>query len=115
MIPIAVLAVLALALAAKLLLVDGAIGLILRNIFRNQSAVRTAWIGDGGWVALSRRLGLRYAIALVIASFAWIFVGGTILPDTEIGAWLLFGPSLLLLAAGVALGVLRGARWIADA
>ena len=83
-------------------------------MFRAWPDARDAFVGGGSWISFSRRFGRAYAIGAMVLAFAWIFVGGAILPNTENGAWLLFGPAILLTGIGVGLGALVVCRWVVD-
>jgi hypothetical protein len=85
-----------------------------RQMFRAWPDARESFIGRGSWIAFSRKFGRAYAIGSIVLAFAWIFLGRSIVPNTQVGAWLLFGPALLLIAIGVSLGVLVVCRWIVD-
>jgi hypothetical protein len=85
--------------------------LSFRRLFRNRPAARETFRSGGRWIAFSKSFGPRYALASIIASFVWLFVGMKLIPDTGIGAWVLFGPCLILIAVGVTLAALSIARW----
>lgn len=87
--------------------------LILRDVLRNDPSARKAFVGQGSWVDFSRRFGARYVFAAFAAAFVWILVAANVIPDTEIGAWLVFGPALACIALGGALGALCAVRWLA--
>ena len=87
----------------------------VRDYVRGRPELRGAWLGNGSWVAFSRRFGLAYAVACIAGAFIWMLAAAQFIPDTEAGAWLLFGPSIVLIIVGVALGVLYVARRVADA
>ena len=86
----------------------------LRQMFRAWPDARESFVGRGSWIAFSRKFGRTYAIGAIALAFAWIFLGGSIVPDTEVGAWLLFGPAIFLMVIGVSLGALVVCRWIVD-
>ena len=90
------------------------IAVALRRIFRVWPDAREAFIGRGAWIALSRRFGPGYAVGASGLALAWFCLGISILPDTQLGAWLLFGPTVLLAGASLALGALAACRWIVD-
>ncbi len=85
-----------------------------RNILRDMPEAKTLFMGSGSWIAFSRRFGLPYVLALLVISFIWLPVGMRLLPDTDVGGWLLFGPMLVSMSLGVALGALRIMRWMVD-
>jgi hypothetical protein len=78
----------------------------LREMFRSTPEAREAFVGSGSWIGFSRRFGLPYAIGALALAVAWIVVGSSTVPDTELGAWLLFGPTMLLGTVGICLGAL---------
>jgi hypothetical protein len=98
----------------RFMLVDGSLAVLFREYLRRWPGAKSAFVGNRRWIAFSKRFGLPYAIACVAAAFAWIFIGQVFLPNTTTGAWLLFGPMLLLIAVAAMLGGLRAIRWIAD-
>lgn len=110
--PPAFMVVLATGSLAGTLLLPGIVAFAAREMFRRSPAATAAFIGPGSWIALSKRFGVRYAVAGLVAPFTWILVGPRFLPDTDLGAWLLFGPALLSIALGVSLGALAVARWM---
>jgi hypothetical protein len=81
-------------------------------MFRRWPEARAAFVGRGSWI--TKRFGLPWIVGFLIAPFAWLFGGTKLVPNTEIGAWLLFGPALISLVVGVGLGALRIMRAIAD-
>jgi len=83
----------------------------MRVLFRQSPALREAFIGRGRWIAISRRFGLPYVIGALVAPFVWVLAAHRLIADTELGAWLLFGPALLSIVVGVCLGALLIARW----
>jgi hypothetical protein len=85
-----------------------------RQMFRAWPDARDAFVGRGSWLSFSRRFGRAYAVGALALAFAWILVGSRLLPDTTIGAWLLFGPAILLIAVAVSLGALVVCRWAVD-
>jgi hypothetical protein len=85
-----------------------------RRMLQAWPGLRQAFVGNGAWIAFSRKFGRIYAIGAVVLAFAWMFLGRSIVPNTNVGAWLLFGPAMLLLVIGVSLGALVVCRWIVD-
>lgn len=85
----------------------------LKTLFRARPDARPP-DRTAAWVRFSRRFGAPYAIALIVISFAWAAVGGHFLPDTAFGAWLVLGPSLVTVAAGIVLGAMAVVRWAMD-
>jgi hypothetical protein len=82
-----------------------------RDYIRGWPELRKVWLGNGSRVAFSRRFGLAYAIACIAGAFIWMLAALRFIPDTEAGAWLLFGPSMALIIVGVVLGMLS--TWLA--
>ena len=89
-------------------------GTALRNFFRTWPDAREAFVGRGSWVSFSRRFGRPYALAALALAFVWILLGSRVVPNTTVGAWLLFAPAILLIVAGVFLVALIVCRWIVD-
>jgi hypothetical protein len=85
-----------------------------RNYLKSWPELHEAWLGNGRWVAFSRRFGLAYAIACIAGAFIWMLAADRFVPDTEAGAWFLFGPSMALIVIGVVLGMLYVARRVAE-
>ena len=86
----------------------------LRQIFRNWPDARDTFVGRRGWISFSRRFGRIYALGAFALAFAWILVGGRLVPHTTVGAWLLFAPAFLLLVVSVTLAALVVLRWVVD-
>jgi hypothetical protein len=109
--------ILVLGIAGKIAL-DGMFLSAAREFMRSQPDARQAFIAGGGWARFSRRFGLPYAIALIVGGLAWIAVGAElvpdVVPDSDVGVWILFGPSLAMMFLGVVLGVLWAARLVVD-
>jgi len=95
------------------MLVPGASALAMRAAFRRLPEARQAFVGGGRWIAFSRRFGAPYAVGAIAAGFIWIWLANGFVPNTSLGAWLLFGPAMLSLFVGVGLGGLAVARWAA--
>lgn len=110
---VSIIAIIVAAVLAKLV-IDRLIFTTVRDYVKSWPELRKALL-DGSWVAFSRRFGLPYAIACIAGAFIWMLAANHFIPDTEMGALLLFGPSLTLAVVGVVLGVLYVARRIADA
>jgi hypothetical protein len=85
-----------------------------REIMRSSPEARQAFIAAGGWACFSRKFGLPYAIALIVGGFVWLVVCGKLVPDTNLGAWIIFGPSFTMLILGALLGTLWAARRVVD-
>ncbi len=86
----------------------------LRKLFRNWPDARNAFVGRGSWVSFSRRFGRTYALMALAVAFAWILLGARLIPDTIVGAWLLFAPAILLMVGSVLLAALVVCRWVVD-
>jgi len=86
----------------------------LRQVFRTWPDARDAFVGHGGWISFSRRFGRTYALGALALAFAWIFLGAHLVPNTTVGAWLLFAPAILLIVASVVLAALVVCRWVVD-
>jgi hypothetical protein len=86
----------------------------IRERFRTWPEARDAFVGSGSWISFSRRFGRAYALGAFALAFAWIFAGAHSVPDTTVGAWLLFGPAILLIAVSVVLAALAVCRWVVD-
>jgi len=84
----------------------------IRDLFRQWPEARASFVGSGRWIGFSRRFGLRYAIPMLIAPFVWVVIAAKLVPDTDVGAWLIFGPAIAALAGGVILGGLVVMRWM---
>ena len=89
-------------------------GTALRELFRTWPDARDAFVDRGSWISFSRRFGRPYALAALAIAFAWIFIGARLVPNTTVGAWLLFGPAILLIVASVFLASLIVCRWVVD-
>ncbi len=87
----------------------------LRELFKAWPEARDAFVGGGAWISFSRRFGKAYALGALALAFGWILVGARLVPDTTVGAWLLFGPAILLMVVSVALATLVVCRWIVEA
>jgi hypothetical protein len=85
-----------------------------RELFRAWPSARDAFVGRGYWISFSRRFGRAYALGAVTLGFAWIFTAAHVVPDTPVGAWLLFGPAILLIVVGAMLAALVVCRWAVD-
>jgi hypothetical protein len=103
-----------LVVVANGLFADTAWAYTLREMIRGTPGTREMWIGDGRWVAFSKRFGSAYGIAAVAIAFLWVLAGTAVLPDTVLTFWLIFGPSLVLLVIGVVILMLRFGRWLGD-
>ena len=86
----------------------------LRILFRSMPEAREAFVGNGSWIRFSRRFGRAYAIASFALAFSWFITAISIAPNTEFGAWLIFGPTILFFLIGVLLGGLVVLRWVVD-
>jgi hypothetical protein len=93
---------------------DGMFLSAAREFMRSRPDARQAFIAGGGWARFSRRFGLPYAIALIVGGLAWIVVFANLVPDTDIGTLILFGPSIVMTILGVVLGALWAARLVVD-
>ena len=98
---------------------DGILLSAMREVMRRRPDARQAFIAGGGWARFSRRFGLPYAIALVVGGFGWVMVSTelflkTDLLNTDLGIWIIFGPSLAMMFLGIVLGVLWAARRVVD-
>ena len=87
---------------------------VLRQIFGTWPDARDAFVGRGSWISFSRRFGRAYALGALALAFAWILLGAHLVPNTAIGAWLLFAPAILLIVASVVLAALVVCRWVVD-
>lgn len=87
---------------------------VFRQIFRAWPDARDAFVGRGSWISFSRRFGKTYALGALALAFAWIVLGAHLVPDTVVGAWLLFAPAILLIVASVVLAALVVCRWVVD-
>jgi hypothetical protein len=87
---------------------------VVRDVLRNDPAAREAFVGKGNWIAISRRFGVPYVASAFVASLGWLLLVAQLVPDTALGAWLLFAPAIAFIILGVLLGALRVARWMAD-
>jgi hypothetical protein len=85
-----------------------------RQLLRAWPDARNAFVGRGSWISFSRRFGIGYAIVALVLAFGWVVIGAHLVPNSPIGALLLFGPSFLLLIVGVCLGALVVSRWVVD-
>lgn len=85
-----------------------------RELFRAWPEARDVLVGGGAWIPFSRRFGRAYALGALLLAFAWIVAGTGLVPDTTAGAWLLFGPAILLIAIGTILAMLVVARWVVE-
>ena len=89
-------------------------GTALRKLFKTWPEARGALIGRGSWISFSRRFGRAYALAALALAFAWILLGARLVPNTAVGAWMLFAPAILLIVASVFLAALVVCRWVVD-
>ena len=87
---------------------------VVRDVLRSDPAAKEAFVGQGAWIDFSRRFGPPYAAGAFASSLGWIAVGPYLIPDTKLGAWLLFIPAIVLMIVGVCLGAHCVARWVAD-
>jgi hypothetical protein len=85
-----------------------------RELFRAWPEARDAFVGGGAWIALSRRFGKAYALGALLLAFTWVVASAGLVPNTTAGAWLLFGPAILLMAIGIILAMLVVVRWVVD-
>lgn len=86
----------------------------VREIFRAWPEARDAFVSGGAWVPFSRRFGKAYALGALLLAFTWVVAGAGLVPNTTAGAWLLFGPAILLMAIGIILAMLVVVRWVVD-
>jgi hypothetical protein len=86
----------------------------IRGLFRRWPDAKTSLTGNGRWIKFSRRFGLPYILALFATALVWVSVGAFLIPDTPVGAWVLFGPPIFCTALGSVLGMLRVSRWEVD-
>jgi hypothetical protein len=84
-----------------------------RNM-RDQPAARRAFVGGGAWVGFSKRFGAPYVIGFIVLAAVWMVIFANLIPHTELGALILFGPSTIFIVLGCALGALRAARWMVE-
>jgi hypothetical protein len=85
-----------------------------REVFRAWPEARDAFVGGGAWIPFSRKFGKAYALGALLLAFTWVVAGAGLVPNTTAGAWLLFGPAILLMAVGVILAMLVVVRWVVD-
>lgn len=114
MLSLAVIFLLVLVAFASAIFWPAAYGTALRDFFRTWPDARAAFIGGGAWISFSRKFGKAYALAALALAFAWILAGAGLAPDTTAGAWLLFGPAILLILVAIGLAGLVVCRWIVD-
>jgi hypothetical protein len=108
---IAIWALLVLGGLAGAMLLPSVSAFTMRALFRQSPEAKRAFVGRGRWIAFSKRFGLPCVVGAVAAAFIWIWLAPRFLPDTEVGAWLLFGPAIFSMMLGVCLGALVIARW----
>lgn len=96
------------------LAVDGLLSIVARDYVTRWPRLRQAWLGKGSWVAFSRRFGMPYAAALLTSSLVWVLATAKLAPNTNTGVLLVFGPSMMMMIAGVVLAMLSIARRIGD-
>jgi hypothetical protein len=89
-------------------------GNALRKLFRTWPDARDSFVGRGSWISFSRRFGKTYALAALATAFVWMLLGARFVPDTIVGAWLLFAPAILLIVVSVFLTALVVCRWVVD-
>ena len=112
--PVAVFLLLVFAAIASAMFWPAVYATTLRQIFRTWPDARDAFVGRGSWISFSRRFGRTYALGALALTFAWILLGAHLVPDTTVGAWLLFAPAILLIVASIVLAALVVCRWVAD-
>jgi len=87
---------------------------VVRDVLRNDPAAKEAFVGNGNWIAFSRRFGAPYVAGAFAISLVWVLLGAGLVPDTDFGAGLLFVPSFAFIMVGACLGAFRLARWMVD-
>jgi hypothetical protein len=86
----------------------------VRKLFRAWPEARDAFVGGGALLTFSRRFGKAYAFGALLPAFTWVVAGAGLVPNTTAGAWLLFGPEILLMAIGIVLAILVVVRQVVD-
>jgi hypothetical protein len=110
----AVIALFILGLIVRVATWPGLYPTIFRQMLRQWPEAREAYIGDGKWVAFSKRFGWPYVIGAVLIAVSWYSIGLMTFPDTKFGFLLLFIPSMVMFLIAVVLGILIVCRWMVD-